>query len=324
MPSADDRDAGSQPEAGAETVRPAHADHGDVRAIRAAGGPWPTAATRIAGLLGWPARHSLSPPIHNAAFRELGLDIVYVALPTPPDQLVEVVATLAAVECAGANVTVPHKQAVARLCDRLTPEAELVGAVNTLRWDANGLLGDNTDAHGLEEVLRVDLGVSREDAMVLLGTGGAARAAAVAAGRVGAPVTVVGRRVDAAQDVADLAAAAGSREVDAVDLDAADWVVAALARCRVAVNATPLGMGGEPLPAPFHQLQPGQVALDLVYTPPETPFLAAARVRGAAPHSGLGMLVAQAAASFHRWTGQPAPLATMSAVAAAAVLGDRY
>lgn len=281
--------------------------------------PWPTAATRLVALLGWPVRHSLSPVMHNAAFREQGLDLVYLALPVPPVDLGRVVDGLAAVEAVGANVTVPHKQAIVERCDGLTREAELVGAVNTLWWTSDGLLGDNTDAAGLAPVLAEDVGVRAGDAVVVLGTGGAARAAVVALGRLGTEVTVVGRRPDAAQDLAEVAARAGAGPVDGLELAGGDWVVAAVRRARLVVNATPLGMAGEALPAPFMDLHAGQAAYDLVYNPPETPFLAAARAGGADAHHGLGMLVAQAAASYRRWTGQDAPQATMSAAALGAL-----
>jgi shikimate dehydrogenase len=284
-------------------------------------GPWPTATTRPVVLLGWPARHSLSPVMHNAAFAEQGLDLVYLALPTPPAALGQIVDALAAVEAVGANVTIPHKQAVISRCDELTLEAELVGAVNTLAWSTDGLVGDNTDAVGLGEVLGGELGVGRDDAAVVLGTGGAARAAVVALGRLGCPVTVVGRRPEAAQDLAGLGEAAGSQEADALGLDGEAWVRAAVGRARLVVNATPLGMEGEELPSPFRALAPGQIAYDLIYNPPETPFLAAARAAGAEAHHGLGMLVGQAAASYRRWTGRDAPTATMSAAAMAALAG---
>lgn len=280
---------------------------------------WPSAATRPVALLGWPVRHSLSPAMHNAAFREVGLDLVYLALPTPPEALGTVIDALGSVGAAGANVTVPHKESVLRRCDELTAEAELVGAVNTLSWTAEGLLGDNTDAVGLEQVLGRDLGLQPGAPAVVLGTGGAARATVVALGRLAAPVTVVGRRPDVAQRLADLAAAAGSPETDAVDLAERDWVVAAVRQAELVINATPLGMGEERLPDPFRELTEGQVAYDLVYNPPDTPFLQDARSCGAEAHHGLGMLVAQAAASFRRWTGQEAPAATMSAVATAAL-----
>jgi shikimate dehydrogenase len=283
------------------------------------GAPWPTAATRPIVLLGWPARHSLSPVIHNAALREQGFDLVYLALPTHPDDLLTVVAALGATGAVGANVTVPHKQTVVVACDHLTPEAELIGAVNTLVWTADGLLGDNTDATGLVDALTADVSSLVGEEVVVLGTGGAARAVMVAAGRLGASVSVVGRRREAAQELVELAERAGARGkavADAADEAAVRTVVGA---GRLVVNATPLGMQGEPLPAPFLELEAGQIAYDLVYHPPETPFLQAAYARGVEGHHGLGMLIGQAAAGYRRWTGREAPLATMSAAAIGAL-----
>lgn len=282
-----------------------------------------TARTRLVGLLGWPARHSLSPILHNAAFRELDLDLVYLAMPTPPDRLEEVVRALGAVEVLGANVTVPHKERVTDLCDRLTDEARVVGAVNTLLWDGDGLVGDNTDALGLGHVLRDDLGLDGRIAAVVLGTGGAARACAVALSRTGSSVTFVGRRPEAAERLAALAADLGAGGVGSVDLADLDAVGRAVSRADLVVNATPLGLEEEALPEPFMMLHEGQIAYDLVYRPPETPFLIAAKQGGAEAHHGLGMLVAQAAESFRRWTGHEAPTATMSAAGLAALVGER-
>lgn len=270
---------------------------------------------RLVALLGWPVAHSVSPHLHNASFREHGLDLVYVAVPCHPERLAATVATLGEIGTIGANVTVPHKQAVVALCDGVTDEAELVGAVNTLHWTPDGLVGDNTDAVGLGAVIRDDLATSAGDRVVVLGTGGAARAVAVAFGRVGAALTVVGRRADAAQSVAELGDRAGATSADAVDLEQTAWVEAAVADAEVVVNATPLGLDGEQLPAPFTRVGGGQRALDLIYNPVETPWLAAARGNGAEPHHGLGMLIGQAAAAYRTWTGREAPTGTMSAVA---------
>ncbi|MEX2503736.1 MAG: shikimate dehydrogenase [Egicoccus sp.] len=286
------------------------------------GAPWPTAATRPVVLLGWPVGHSLSPVIHNAAFREQGIDLVYLALPCPPDELAAVVRGLGATGAVGANVTVPHKQTVAAMCDRLTDEAELIGAVNTLCWDADGLLGDNTDAAGLADALEADVVVAPGDHLVVLGTGGAARAAVVAAGRLGCRLTVVGRRADAAAGLAALGEGAGARSPAAVDVADDAALEAVVAAGRIVMNATPLGLHGEELPAAFHALHPGQVAYDLLYPRAagiQTPFLRAAADRGADGFHGLGMLVSQAAASYHRWTGHPAPVGVMSAAALAAI-----
>jgi shikimate dehydrogenase len=284
------------------------------------GGPWPTATTRPVVLLGWPARHSLSPVLHNAAFREQGLDLVYLALPTRPEDLAGVVTALGATGAVGANVTVPHKLAVVEACDHLTEEAELIGAVNTLCWTTDGLLGDNTDAAGLAGAIVDDGAAEPGTAWTMLGTGGSARSVAVAAGRLGCSLRVVGRRPEAARAIADLALRAGSPSAAAVDLADDAEVTAAVAAARTVLNATPLGMAGEDLPAPFHALRADQSAYDLVYTPPSTPFLAAAARAGAGGHHGLGMLIGQAAASYRRWTGQAPPVATMSAAAMAALI----
>lgn len=284
-----------------------------------AGSPWPRASTRGLAVLGWPVRHSLSPVMHNAALAAQGLDLVYLALPVPPDRLLDVVGVLGTVGFVGANVTVPHKQAVMAACDQLTDEARLVGAVNTLHWGGDGtdarLVGDNTDAVGLERAL-AEADVAAGPA-VLLGTGGAARAAVVALARRGSAVTVVGRRPDAAAEVAEVGTRAGgtvaSRGLDDPHLDAL------VHGATLVVNATPVGMGHESLPAPFMTLEAGQAAYDLIYAPPDTPFLQAAAAGGAAAHHGLSMLVHQAAVSYERWTGHPAPIDVMTDAAEAAL-----
>ena len=282
------------------------------------GAPWPSAATRLVVLLGWPARHSLSPQMHNAAFAEHDLDLVYLAAPARPESLAGVITALGEMGAVGANVTVPHKQHVLELCDHLTDEARLVGAVNTRAWTADGLLGDNTDATGLQGAFDADIGLGTGERFVMLGTGGAARAVVTAVGRLAGQLTVVGRRVDAVEALAALGARAGA--VDVVGLEIGDDAVAtAVADARVVVNATPLGMAGERLPDAFHRLDADQVAYDLVYDPARTPFLVSALERGVAAHNGLGMLVAQAAASYRLWTGREAPFATISAVATAAL-----
>jgi shikimate dehydrogenase len=276
---------------------------------------WPTASTRLVALLGWPARHSLSPELHNAAFRAQGLDLVYLAVPTPPEAVREVVAALGAMDALGANVTVPHKRTVLAACDELTEEAQLIGAVNTLHWSAAGLVGDNTDARGLQAALSADVAPAPGNRWVLLGTGGAARAAAVAIGRLAGALTVVGRRDGPAREVADLAARSGAPDTEVVLTDDAGRLAAVTGAAHMVVNATPLGMGGEQLPEPLMTLEAGQVAYDLVYDPAPTPFLVAARERGATGHHGLGMLIGQAAVSYERWTGRPAPRQVMETAA---------
>jgi len=267
-------------------------------------------------LLGHPVAHSRSPAIHTAALGTMGLDLRYRALDVPPSELDEALALLDDAGVRGANVTVPHKLAVMRACDRMTEEARLVGAVNTLTWERDGvraLEGHNTDALGLARALAEDVGALVGARAVLVGTGGAARAAAVALTRSGARVSVAGRRADAAAELADLVARLGG-PTDVVDLADDELLAARVAEARIVVNATTLGMHGEHLPPACEALGGGQVAYDLVYGV-ETPFLAAARSAGAAAHGGVGMLVHQAAASLERWTGRPAPVGVMRGAA---------
>lgn len=269
-------------------------------------GPRVTSATRLVALLGHPVAHSVSPQLHNAAFARSGIDAVYLAFDVAPAAFAAAVTGLRAVNALGANVTVPHKRAALELADERTAEAQAVGAANTLWWRDGRLFADNTDAAAVGDVLERDVGLHAGEPVVLFGAGGAARAAAVAIGRLGARLEVVARRAQAAADVAAVAAAAGAD-------------VGAVGEARVVINATPLGLKGQPLPDRFMRLRPGQVALDLVYGPGDTPFVAAARRAGATALDGRGMLVAQAARSFRSWTGVPAPLDVMAGAASAAL-----
>lgn len=264
----------------------------------------PGAHTRVVALLGHPVAHSASPALHNAAFAATGFDAVYVALDVAPERLAAAVAGVEALGLLGANVTVPHKEAVYRLVERRTAAAQACGAVNTLFWQDGGLEGHNTDVEGLEQVLRQDVRLERSEPVLLFGAGGAARAAAVSLGRLEATVEVAARRQDAADAVATIAADHGAsiRPVD---------------EPRLVINATPLGLHGEALPERFMRLRDGQTALDLVYTADDTPFVAAARAGGAQAFDGRGMLVAQAAAAFEMWTATAAPRDVMHAAVSA-------
>jgi len=278
--------------------------------VAADGHPWPLASTGLVALLGWPVAHSASPAMHNAAFAALGLDLVYLALPTPPEDLATVVRALGAAGAVGANVTVPHKEAVRASCNVLTDEAALIGAVNTLVWTGQGLVGDDTDALGLAQALTEEAIATAGSRALVLGTGGAARAAVVALARGGAAVTVAGRDEERRSDLGRLASRFGAGH-RAIGLDDAAFD-AAVRDADVVVNATTLGMRGERLPEAMMTLAPAQVALDLVYGVPTTPFVLAAREGGVAAHDGRGMLLGQAAIAFERWTGREAPVAVMA------------
>jgi shikimate dehydrogenase len=267
-------------------------------------------STRLAGVIGWPVDHSLSPAIHNAAFAALGMDWAYVPLAVSPLRLAEAIRGLRALGFAGANVTMPHKTEAADLVDARSEDARSLRAVNTIVVGAEEVLGHNTDAQGFERFLREDAGfdASGKSALVF-GAGGAARACALALARNGLARLAVAVRVPSRAD--DLRSVVeGSRTaVRVVGLDAAADVRGA----DLIVNATPLGVHGESLPLP--ELGAGVMAVDLLYRPSATPFQSAARAAGCVVFGGLGLLLRQAALSFELWTGQAPPLPVMSAAA---------
>jgi shikimate dehydrogenase len=269
-----------------------------------------TGATRLAAVIGDPVRHSRSPAIHNAAYAAVGLDWVFVGLEVREGRGFDAVRSVPVLGIAGLSVTMPHKADAARACDELSADATVLEAVNTVvRRDDGSLWGDSTDGEGLVRSL-ADAGLDVADRRVLvLGAGGAARAAVLALGRAGARLTVAARRAEPAAAAAQLAAGA-----TAAELRPAERRVMATGEYDVVVNATPLGMAGEPLP--IEGPGPGQWAVDLIYHPEETPFLAAAAAAGARAVGGLGLLVHQAALGFEAMTGHAAPLEAMKAAAA--------
>ncbi len=233
--------------------------------------------TTLVGLLGWPTSHSLSPPMQNAGFAALGLDWAYLPLPTPPELLGDAVRGLSAMGFAGANVTIPHKQAVIELCDELDDIALAAGSVNTLVFDAGRVIGSSTDGDAVTS--QVDASGRRA---LVLGAGGAALAVVEALERAGAEVTTASRRTSAWPPAGD--------------------------GYDVLVNATPVKE--ELIVAPHGSMQ----VVDLTYLPDgrETALVTAARSAGCEiVVDGLDVLLFQGAASFERWTGLPAPLLAM-------------
>jgi shikimate dehydrogenase len=258
--------------------------------------------TRVTGLIGDPVAHSRSPAILNAAFEAAGLNWVYVAFPVPRGSGAEAVRAARALGLAGLTVTMPHKEDAAQACDELSPDASALGAANVVTVTADRrLVGSSTDGEGFVRAVR-DEGFDPTGVDVLVaGAGGAARAIVLALGNTGARVTVAARRLDAAQAAAGLVP--GGQAVTLGDVEPGPYVLV--------VNATPLGMHGEPGPVRVEDLNPGQLVVDTVYHPMETPFLASARARGIHAVNGLGMLVHQAALAFESWTGVDAPVAVM-------------
>ena len=263
------------------------------------------ARTRLAGIIGWPVEHSLSPAMHNAAFAALGLNWVYAAFPVHPERVAEAVCGLAAAGCAGLNVTIPHKQAVLECCSQVSEAAAAIGAANTLVPDgAGGFRADNTDAAGflraLDEQAPLDL-VGRN--ALVIGAGGAARAVVFALRSRGARVRVANRTPARAAELGDPVPFV-SQALDSV-----------AGQSALVVNTTSLGLHGDgpPPELPLAGLGRDQVVADIVYRPGGTPWLAAAAARGARPVDGLGMLLHQGAAAFEQWTGERAPVAVMRA-----------
>jgi shikimate dehydrogenase len=277
-----------------------------------------TGHTRLAGIIGDPVRHSLSPTIHNAAFAAAGLDWAYVAFEVPRGEGADAVEAMRALGIDGLNVTMPHKADAAAAVDRLSPAADALGAVNTIVRTGSVLIGENTDGDGFVTALRVDEGVDVAGMRCLVvGSGGAARSVVRALGLAGASeIVVAARRPEAAEAVRLLAPVARAGTVE--EADAMDLVV----------NATPVGMeevvelDAPALPVPAERLGSGQLVVDLVYHPLVTPLLQEARARGAVAVNGIGMLVHQAAIAFRLWTGEDAPIEAMSA-AVLAELGRR-
>lgn len=263
-------------------------------------------------MIGSPVRHSLSPVLHNAAFAALGLDWAYVAFDVPAGSAGAALEGMRALGISGLSVTTPHKDDVAALVDRLSPVAERLGAVNTVVRLGRALVGESTDGQGFVDALVADDGFDPNGRRcVVRGSGGAARAVVLALGEAGAAdvVVVPGRSFEKAAMAAALAGPVG--RVGPAE-EAAD--------AELVVNATTLGMAGGPDELPFDPqvLNPGQLVVDLVY--PITPFVEAARERGAAAAGGLGMLLHQAAHAFRLWTGHEPPLEAMSAAAVDALL----
>lgn len=267
------------------------------------------------GIIGHPVAHSLSPAIQGAALRAAGVDATYDRWDTPPDDLAARVAALREPDCLGANVTIPHKQAVLSLLDEVAPLAAGIGAVNTIVNDGGRLTGHNTDGGGFVAALREAGFEPAEQRFLLVGAGGAARGIAFALRQAEAGAVAISNRTAARAEA--LAAAVGA---DAVPFDAPP------APYDCVVNCTSAGMHGSgaenALPCDPAAADPATLVVDIVYAPEETPLLRAAREAGLPVLGGLPMLIHQGALAFQFWTGRPAPLEAMREAARAALTGD--
>jgi shikimate dehydrogenase len=269
--------------------------------------------TKLVGLIGHPVEHSLSPAMHNSAFAVLGLNWCYLPLPVLPEQLGEAVAGLRALGFVGANVTVPHKQAVMPYLDEVTPEAQAIGAVNAIVV-REGFIGYNTDWQGFLTALSEGGFDPQDKRAVVLGAGGAARAVVYALAHARAQVTVLNRTPARAQAlVQDFSPLFPSRSLASFPFTPQTLEVQTT-EAHLLVNTMPVGMWPEVDQSPWPEdlAFPGHLTVfDLVYNPRQTKLLQQARAVGAKGIGGLGMLVHQGAAAFGLWTGEKAPVETM-------------
>lgn len=257
-------------------------------------------SARVAGIMGWPVSHSLSPRVHGYWLEKHGIDGAYLPLPVEPDAFGRALRALADLGFRGVNVTLPHKLAALAACDEVDRTAERIGAVNTIVFDGGKIAGANTDGFGFLEHLRQTLPSwpAAGGPAVVLGAGGAARAIIVALIDAGVPEIRIANRTPARSETL-ISSLEGP-------LSIAQWPPdgSALNDANLLVNSTSLGMTGQPpLEIDLSNLPAAAAVYDIVYAPLETPLLAAARHRGNPTVDGLGMLVHQARPGFARWFG---------------------
>lgn len=263
-----------------------------------------TGKTNCVGILGYPVGHSLSPVMHNAAFKKNQMDYVYIPLPTAPSDLGVAVSALKAWNFCGANVTIPHKVAVMEHLDEIAEDARMIGAVNTITIREGRAIGSNTDGIGFIASLR-KAGASPEGGRaVLLGAGGAARAVVWGLLKNGIEnITILVRNVEKGLAFAERFASHGDIKVYTFG----DWEAKeALRTCTLLVNTTPLGMAPDLNVMPevdWADVSQNAVVYDLIYTPLMTRFLHEAQEHGHHTINGKDMLIEQGAESFFRWTG---------------------
>ena len=275
-----------------------------------------SATTQFCGVIGNPVEHSLSPAIHNAAFQKLGLNFVYLAWKV--EVIGDAVKGLRALGgFRGASVTIPHKVAVLPFLDEVESTARHIGAINTIVFEKGQLLGTNTDASGALRALKEGNAPLGDEPVIILGSGGAARAIAFAlAADAGIRrLHLLGideeERRKLASDVMDRTSA---RVADAFLDEQA--LKTALAEARVLIHCTPIGMAPKTgiSCVPAYLLHPDVTVMDIVYNPHETQLLADAKAAGCRTISGLDMFLYQAVGQFERWTGHSAPTQIMRSV----------
>jgi len=270
--------------------------------------------TKICGIIGDPIEHTMSPPMQNAAYKKLGLDYIYLPLHVRPEQLAQAVDGLRAINVRGFNVTIPHKVSIIPMLDGLDPQAEKIGAVNTVVNEDGELRGYNTDAPGFLRAL-LEQGVEpRGKNIVVIGAGGASRAVSYILAENDASLTILNRQLelDWAEDIAELIREDFGKKVRVLELTK-DFLADALRGAHILVNATSVGMSPavDASPVPAELLRPDMYVFDVVYNPVMTRLLREADKAGAHTISGVDMLVWQGVLAFEKWTGHSAPVEIM-------------
>jgi shikimate dehydrogenase len=260
--------------------------------------------TRLAGVIGWPLEHTLSPAMHNAAYEALGLNWVYIPLPLRDGaELIRLASIVKSLPVVGFNVTMPYKRVMLNMCDEVAAMAQLAGAVNAVHVVDGKLIGYNTDGRGLVESLASEAGFQPEGRnVVILGAGGASGASVVGMilGKA-ARITVAARREEMSEALVDrLQGRTRSTEVETCAMG--EELRSVVEGADLIVNATPVGMGADDASlVPAEWMHEGQVVADMIYRPAETALLREAKAAGATAVGGLGMLVAQGAIALEIW-----------------------
>lgn len=267
--------------------------------------------TRIYGVLGWPAKHSLSPLMHNAAFRALKIDAEYKIFEKKPQELEDFLKSLTKENIYGLNVTVPYKETVTAFLDNTSSEAKLIGAVNTIKVSGNKLEGFNTDGEGFLKHLTEDLGFNPQGKIIaIIGAGGAGRAVSVYLGKNN-PETITIYDIDKAK----VSALVGhlKENFNSIEFKSANSIEELnITNSSLLINATPIGMkDSDPRLVDGKFIHGSLLVYDLIYNPEETKLLKMAKEKGARVSNGLGMLLYQGAFSFEHFTGRAAPIEIM-------------
>ena len=266
---------------------------------------------RIYGVLGWPAKHSLSPVMHNAALRALKINAEYKIFEKKPQELESFLRSLAKENIYGLNVTVPYKEKVIACMDSVSCEAKLIGAVNTITVSGKALEGFNTDGEGFLKHLTEDLRFNPQGKIIaLIGAGGAGRAVAVSLS-TNNPQAVAIYDIDKTK-VSSLTSHL-KEKFNNIEFKSVSSIEGLNIRdCALLVNATPIGMKDSDLCLVDEKfIHKGLLVYDLIYNPTETKLLKMAKEKGARAYNGLGMLLYQGALSFEHFTGRPAPIEIM-------------